>query len=393
MAGLGLIERAALTARAAGADPVLLLTDESEQSLGRAAAFTRRARVDDLPALLSEAEAWMLLPARVVADLPSMRCLAAAETGGGVVRLTAQSTGVGPALDLWLAESRHVEAVLAGDVSRGCAVRDVDPPEGSVAITVRGEADLPDAETRLLRSQSSDTDGWVDRVFNRHISRAFSRMALRTPITPNGVTWLHICLGLFACALFATGSYLQGVLGAVLLQLSVALDCADGEIARLKLQFSRWGGTLDVMGDNVVHAAVFAAIGLAAQRQFGVRKAMALGASAVAGIVMAAAVVGLLTVWQRKRWEAGKPAGYALAPVAANHALAEEASAPPPNARLDAFINQLTSRDFSVLIAAAALCGHLEWMLWMAAVGAHVFWIGFLLLQLWMFRGAYAEAA
>ena len=43
-------------------------------------------------------------------------------------------------------------------------------------------------------------------------------------------------------------------------------------------------------------------------------------------------------------------------------------------------------RDFSVLIVASALAGHLEWMLWLAAVGAHVFWIGFLGLQLYMFR-------
>ncbi|HKA53021.1 MAG TPA: hypothetical protein VKJ47_05115, partial [Candidatus Binatia bacterium] len=35
----------------------------------------------------------------------------------------------------------------------------------------------------------------------------------------------------------------------------------------------------------------------------------------------------------------------------------------------------LTTRDFSVLIVASALIGQLEWFLWGAAIGAHVFWL------------------
>jgi hypothetical protein len=140
---------------------------------------------------------------------------------------------------------------------------------------------------------------------------------------------------------------------------------------------------------------VFVAIAAAAVRQMGASTAARLGLSAGLGVVVAFAVVALLTVWQRRRWETGKPAGYALAPVAANHALLglTVPAAPPRVARMDAWINQLTSRDFSVFVVAAAALGHLDWILWMAAVGTHVFWLSFLGVQLYVFRLDSAEAA
>ena len=68
-------------------------------------------------------------------------------------------------------------------------------------------------------------------------------------------------------------------------------------------------------------------------------------------------------------------------------------NAPRSLARVDALLNQLTSRDFSVLVVAATMLGHPEWVLWLAAVGTHVFWVGFLALQLYVFKAADAEPA
>jgi hypothetical protein len=42
--------------------------------------------------------------------------------------------------------------------------------------------------------------------------------------------------------------------------------------------------------------------------------------------------------------------------------------------RVETILNRLVSRDFSVLILALALLGHVEWFLALAAVGSNIFW-------------------
>src|SRR5688500_8648703 len=99
------------------------------------------------------------------------------------------------------------------------------------------------------------TDGYVGRVFNRRISGWFTRRVINLPVSPNHVTLLHFALGLAGAALLWQAAPWQHLLGALLFQLSVALDCSDGEIARLKYQHSALGSWLDVAADNVVNIA------------------------------------------------------------------------------------------------------------------------------------------
>src|SRR5712691_112835 len=42
--------------------------------------------------------------------------------------------------------------------------------------------------------------------------------------------------------------------------------------------------------------------------------------------------------------------------------------------RVEAILDRLVSRDFSVLILAFALVGHVEWFLPLAAIGSNIFW-------------------
>jgi hypothetical protein len=48
--------------------------------------------------------------------------------------------------------------------------------------------------------------------------------------------------------------------------------------------------------------------------------------------------------------------------------------AAPRRQRVEAILNRLVSRDFSVLILALAFLGHVEWFLALAAVGSNIFW-------------------
>ncbi len=271
------------------------------------------------------------------------------------------------------------------DRSFGC-VRTLLLPPHAVCVQLRTEADLEVAEECLLAAQRSNTDGWVDRALHRPLSRALCRRLVRTGITPNQVTGTHIALGGLGALCIASGSHAWSIAGAFLLQVSVLLDCTDGDIARLKLDYSPVGGWLDTIGDNLVNAALFVALGVAAQDRLGPQAALGLGVLAGVGVALAAGTVGMLTFWQRARRRAGLPAGFSLSPVAANLTLMNERalSLPPQQQRFDAWLAQLTSRDFTVLVLAAALFDRPDALLWLAAVGVHVFWVGFLAVQLRM---------
>jgi phosphatidylglycerophosphate synthase len=272
----------------------------------------------------------------------------------------------------------------------GRLVREAASPPPDAAF-LRGEAyavvHLGDAETvaaahrRLYQGLTSVTDGYIDRVFNRHISGWVTRRIIHLPITPNHVTWFHFSLGLLGAWLFWHGGYLWDVLGAFFLQLSVALDCTDGEIARLKYQSSRFGSWLDVAADNVVTVAVFAAVARSAAVHLGTGLALVLGAIAIAGVVcciLAVAAAAQAAQRSARRVAAGAPAGAGLAVVERFAEPVDPTKRALETQRLvDRVINEATSRDFSVLVVAFALLGRLEWFLWLAAVGSHLFWITF----------------
>jgi phosphatidylglycerophosphate synthase len=79
-------------------------------------------------------------------------------------------------------------------------------------------------------------------------------------LTPNQVSFMACAMGLLAALCLAHGSWVSGVLGALLLQWSAVIDCCDGEVARLKFLESTSGYYLDITCDNIVHVAVFIGI-------------------------------------------------------------------------------------------------------------------------------------
>ena len=216
-------------------------------------------------------------------------------------------------------------------------------------VCTKGAATPEEAEWALLRSLKGGLEGFVDRHFNRKCSKWITLAFLQTPLTPNGVTVLAALVGLLAGAVFALGGYAAGVAGAVLFQLSAILDCCDGEVARLKFLESPFGEQLDVALDNVVHVGLYAGMGWAAYQSGWGIVAPALGGLAIVGNVAAFAVVQRV-FRVREKLDA------------------------PRRRRVEAILNRLVSRDFSVLILALALLGHVEWFLVLAAVGSNIFW-------------------
>jgi phosphatidylglycerophosphate synthase len=88
----------------------------------------------------------------------------------------------------------------------------------------------------------------------------------RLGLTPNQVTLTSVAVATLAAAAFAAGARPGYVLGALLLQLSFGLDCADGQLARLTSSFSQLGGWLDAMCDRLKEYVVYAGLAVGSLR-------------------------------------------------------------------------------------------------------------------------------
>jgi hypothetical protein len=104
-------------------------------------------------------------------------------------------------------------------------------------------------------------DGFFSVFFLRRVSKLLTWAAVKIGATPNQVTIASFAIGLYAAYLFAQGDTWSLIGGAILLQVSIIVDCVDGEIARYTRKFSELGAWLDAITDRVKEYAVF--LGLA----------------------------------------------------------------------------------------------------------------------------------
>ena len=239
---------------------------------------------------------------------------------------------------------------------------------------------------------AKDTDGFMARHFDRHISGTISRFLLKTPITPNQITVAVTALGVGAGFCMAQPGYNPKLLGSLLFLLTSILDGCDGEIARAKKMTSKLGGWLDLWGDNVVHIAVFYGLGVGLYKDTWREVYLILGRAAAAGTLVSAAIAS----WQTYK-KASPPA-----PLPVGEGSKSPSFPPPPGeggpsktvgeaslftsvvgdasrvrgvwqARLVRWSDALARRDFIYGVVVLALIGRLEWFLWACSVGVTIY--------------------
>lgn len=234
---------------------------------------------------------------------------------------------------------------------------------------VRGPQGPKLAEQTLVRSLQTlkgGLDGFVDRYVNRKCSGFLTRLFLKLRWTPNTITVLSMVVGLFAAGLFIPGSWQFAVIGALLFQLAVIIDCCDGEVARLTYSESKFGQELDIWADNVVHIAIFAGIACGAYLQGPWEQTnlpLVLGASA-----MLANVASLLLVNTARQLRSRSRDAHRLT----DH----------ERTKIDFMLSKVANRDFSVVVLLCAGLGFLHWFLALAAIGS---WF-FVMSMAWLLR-------
>ncbi|MEU3193897.1 CDP-alcohol phosphatidyltransferase family protein [Streptomyces sp. NPDC006992] len=110
---------------------------------------------------------------------------------------------------------------------------------------------------------------WAGRLYMRELSLRIDRHLVNTRVTPNQLTYVMTLAGVLALPALLLPGVVGAVLGVVMVQLYLLLDCVDGEVARWKQQFSLGGVYLDRVGAYLCDAAVLVGFGLRAADLWG----------------------------------------------------------------------------------------------------------------------------
>ncbi|MBP8644915.1 MAG: CDP-alcohol phosphatidyltransferase family protein [Syntrophobacteraceae bacterium] len=223
---------------------------------------------------------------------------------------------------------------------------------GRLPHTLDGKKNTPatseDALAAALGMQTHADDGFIARHFDRHISRRISSRVARTRMTPNGVTLVGMTIGLTAAFLLSLPGYWAHLLGSLLFVFCVIVDGVDGELARLKLQESRFGHYLDIITDNIVHFAIFVGIAFGLYHDTGNAWYLRILWVMLGGFGLCSLAVYLCIL-----------------------RLSEDRLKASPTAIR--FMALLSNRDFAYLIALLAVADRLNWFLIGSALGSYVF--------------------
>ena len=213
----------------------------------------------------------------VLVDADVVASFGAVET---LVRDVRLRTGTAPGAVLLVgadtAMSGHVDAAAATDA---LATAGRPPPplplDGFAWSTVRHPSAVPEAlaaadgvddDAVRLRRAVKSSDGLFTTYAISTWSRYVARWCARRGFTPNQVTSASMAVGAAAAACYALGERPWLVAGGVLLLVSFALDCVDGQLARYTLQFSPLGAWLDATFDRVKEYLAYAGMAVGAHR-------------------------------------------------------------------------------------------------------------------------------
>jgi len=211
--------------------------------------------------------------------------------------------------------------------------------------------DFLDQQEKLLKDSGLDNDSFLDKTVTRFFSRQLTRLFLKTSLSPNIITFFSLAIGLISAWHFFQGNYQNILIGAGLILLSAWVDCTDGEIARLKFLESEFGGKLDIICDNLVHIAVFFAIGLGLYQSTGESIFKLLGAFASFG-ALASFLLLSSSIINEKEKASEKKSGLKIK----NNLTAK-----------------LANRDFVYLLSFMAVIGRVDVFILITAVGSNLF--------------------
>ena len=129
-------------------------------------------------------------------------------------------------------------------------------------------------------------DGIIATNLNRKASAQIVKYLARTKVTPNQVTVVSLIVGLLGGLLFFKGTYIYLVIGAIILEISVTLDCVDGGLARVKGMCSEFGQWLENLADRLVEITALLGLSVGQFRISHDPRVLILGSGAIATVFL-----------------------------------------------------------------------------------------------------------
>jgi phosphatidylglycerophosphate synthase len=165
----------------------------------------------------------------------------------------------------------------------------------------------------IYRSSKKKKDiNWFTERIARPPGAVVVYFLRNTRITPNQVTFASAVVGAAACAMFI---FLPGwaalVAAALVFEFSFVLDCADGQLARLRKVASPIGHLLDFLMDELKAMLLFGSVAVRLWRDTGDERLLLVG---LAGLFCLAAGISLTSFTRRPEYgakqmtEDGQPA-------------------------------------------------------------------------------------
>ena len=142
----------------------------------------------------------------------------------------------------------HVLSVIKGQ----------DQPR-SINIKIVDEKSVHVAKWALLNSCRKPGEA-ISSHYYRYISLFFTSYLCETKVTPNQVSFFFLLIGFVGGVLISLPSPILYFIGLICQPLAIVFDCVDGEIARVKYQYTKSGEWLDTVCDNL--CTLFFVIGI-----------------------------------------------------------------------------------------------------------------------------------
>lgn len=248
VAGISLLERAIRLAGVCGAERVFVLAIDGEAGLEQAlAASVGRVTPERITSLSSVSGRMLVLDVWTVYERAAIKDLMGVE-GSLTLNLSKGRA--------WVTDSSYLQSPSTEEMSQRWAVE------------VREPADIKRAETRLWQDCRKPLDGIVSRHLNRYVSLWISARLARLPIHPNQISIVTFSLGILAGILASMGGYWGFFWAGVVFQINSIIDGCDGELARVKYEFSVTGEWLDTISDDLSDVFFWAGLGLGAWHSY-----------------------------------------------------------------------------------------------------------------------------
>ena len=106
-------------------------------------------------------------------------------------------------------------------------------------------------------------------TLTRYIDTPFTWLIVRTPLTPNMISFMSFVCAMVGCYLFQLGGYRNVAIGGAVFYFASIIDSVDGNIARLKNMGTKFGAWFDEMTDTVKMSLAVFTLGIGTWRSTG----------------------------------------------------------------------------------------------------------------------------